>query len=60
MDNDTKINEMNTIILEESCEEGIILKEPPGNEYPKIEKSSLDKFPYFLIGQIKTYFKLGF
>ena len=58
MDNDTKINEMNTIILEESCEEGIILKEPPGNEYPKIEKSSLDKFPYFLIGQIKTYFNI--
>ena len=43
-------------LSEEDCEEGIIINEPPGNEYPKIDINRLDRFPYFLIGQIRSTF----
>jgi len=44
--------------VEENCEEGIITNEPPGNEYPKIDPNLLDRFPYFLIGQIRSSFNI--
>jgi len=44
--------------MNDSSEEGIITNEPPGNEYPKIERNRLDRFPYFLIGQIRSTFNI--
>jgi len=51
---------LKNFFVEESSEEGFITNEPPGNEYPKIEKNNLDKFPYFLIGQIRTVFNIPY
>ena len=48
----------NSIIVEESCDEGFLFEEAKGNEYCKIKKKEIVNFPNLLVGQILTSFDI--